>query len=158
MITIIKIALNYALMLEIIRESGRSNDEIIELLDQENSQLFNVFGEGIPDWQTLIDYYKKNQEIIKGMLYKEYEITFLTKGALKSLLRIKYRLAENIDFQDNGEILDNIRISSEHLDSLRIVIAKNWTIHEINKEEKKNLQTIRIELTNKMPNHLKLQE
>jgi len=123
-----KIALNYALMLEIIRESGRSNDEIIELLDQENSELFDVFGDGIPEWQTLIDYYHKNKEIIKNALYEEYEITFLTKGALKSLLRIKYGLAEGTDFQDNGEVLDNVKLSSEQLHSLQTIIAKNWIV------------------------------
>ena len=147
MIPIVKIALNYALMIEIIRESGRSNDEIIELLDQENSQLFNVFGEGIPDWQTLIDYYKRNKENIKSMLDDEYEITFLTKGALKSLLRIKYQLTEGTDFQDNGEILDNVKISNKKLESLRTILAKNWTIHE-----KQNPHEIRIELTNRTPN------
>jgi len=141
-----KIALNYALMLEIIRESGRSNDEIIELLDQENSELFDVFGDGIPEWQTLIDYYHKNKEIIKNALYEEYEITFLTKGALKSLLRIKYGLAEGTDFQDNGEVLDNVKLSSEQLHSLQTIIAKNWMIHEVDKTDQ-NIHVVRIELT-----------
>lgn len=146
----VKIALNYALMLEMIRESGRSNDEIIELLEQGNSGLFDELGEGIPDWQTLIDYYHKNKEVLTSALYEEYEITFLTKGALKSLLKIKYHLAEGADFQDNGEVLNNIKLSSEQIQSLRTIIAKNWTIHEINKMDGQDNQLLRIELANRL--------
>lgn len=139
-----KIALNYALMIEMIRMHHVSNEEITTLLEVGISESFEKFGEGIPDWQTLIDYYQQNKEKITAVIHDDYQITFLTKGALKSLLKFKYQLEENKDFQDNGQGLDNVKISPDSLNSLRLRMAKNWTIVDLPDQKQ-----IQIELTHK---------
>lgn len=139
-----KIALNYALMIEMIRMHNVSNEEMTALLELGNSESLEKFGEGIPDWQTLINFYQQNKEKISAVINDDYQITFLTKGALKSFLRFKYHLEENIDFQDNGQGLDHVKISPDALNSLKLKISKNWTIvHMPNQEQ------IKIELTHK---------
>lgn len=142
-----KIALNYALMIEMIRMHDVTNEEMISLLNSGNSKSFEKFGEGIPDWQTLIDFYQQNKEKISSVINDNYQITFLTKGALKSLLKFKYRLEEDKDFQDSGQHLYNVNISTDALNSLKLKIAKNWTIIDENKTNGQH--TVKIELTHK---------
>ncbi|MDF2856299.1 MAG: hypothetical protein K0Q87_2150 [Neobacillus sp.] len=137
----VKLALNYALMLEMIKAKGLDQQAIITLLNEGEEADFENFGEGIPTWKTLIDYYRINKNKFHLALKEGYEITFLTKGALKSLLRIKFGMKEGEDFIDTGEFLDQVKITNEDLDALQGVISKNWTIV---KEE-----GIKIELTYK---------
>lgn len=138
-----KIALNYALMIEMIRMHDVTNEEITSMLNSGDAKSLEKYGEGIPDWQTLIDFYVQNKEKISAVINDDYQITFLTKGALKSLLRFKYRLEENINFEDNGQGLVHLKISPDALHSLKQRIAKNWTILVDDKEQ------IKIELTHK---------
>ncbi|MHA6261481.1 hypothetical protein ACXYMX_16595 [Sporosarcina sp. CAU 1771] len=144
----VKIALNHALMIETIRAKGRSNEEIIELLKEGKSENFSAFGNGIPDWDTFINYYNENKEKISKALLEKYEVTFLTKGALKSLLRIKYNLVEGTDFEDKGESLDEIKLSEEQLKSLQTIISKNWMIHKVSPVDVDTSYVIKIELAN----------
>jgi hypothetical protein len=137
----VKLALNYALMLEMIKAKGFDNTSIIALLNEGDEEVFESIGEGIPTWKTLIDYYHINKDKCQRALKEGYEITFLTKGALKSLLRIKFGMKEGVDFIDTGEFLDQVNLTNENLEALKGVISKNWTIVQ---EE-----TIKIELTYK---------
>lgn len=134
-------------MIEMVRMHGVKNDEIKSLLEKGDSKELDAFGEGIPDWQTLIDYYQHHKNKVISVIHDQYQITFLTKGALKSLLSFKYGLRENEDFHDNGQGLDELKISSEALQSLKQRIAKNWTIIELSKTADHHL--VKIELTHK---------
>ncbi|WP_342432796.1 hypothetical protein [Neobacillus sp. FSL H8-0543] len=137
----VKLALNYALMLEMMKAKGLDNATIIALLNEADEEVLESIDEGIPTWKTLIDYYRINKDKCQRAIIEGYEITFLTKGALKSLLRIKFGMKEGVDFIDTGEFLDQVNITDENLEALHGVISKNWTIVL----EK----TIKIELTHK---------
>jgi hypothetical protein len=136
-------------MFEMIRNAGLSNEEIISLIEKGDSKLLKKFGDETLDWQTLIEYYQKNKLKCQQALIDGYEITFLTKGALKSLLKIKYNLCEGKDFLDAGDYLDKVKLSDLDLQSLKFILSKNWTIVEKKGCSYENHHVIKIELTNK---------
>lgn len=129
-------------MIEMIRMHGVSNKDLLLLLEKQDEEALSQFGHGIPDWQTLLNFYLKDKNFVKKMINDGYEIGFLTKGSLKGLLKYKYGLKENEDFYDCGDHLDHVKLSDEALHSLKSTIAKNWTIIEKENE-------IKIELTYK---------
>lgn len=124
----VKLALNYALMLEMIKAKEFSGPTIVSLLNEGNEELLESLGEGIPSWKTLVDYYHSNKDKFHQALKHGYEIGFLTKGALKSLLSIKFGMKEGEDFSDTGEYLKGVKMTGDHLQALREIIAMNWTI------------------------------
>lgn len=126
----VKLALNYALMLEMMKAKGFNNTTIVALLNEQNIEILESIGEGIPSWETMLEFYHQNPAKCHQALKNGYEITFLTKGALKSLLSIKFGLKEGEDFQDKGEYLDHVNITADQLFTLKEIISKNWTIVE----------------------------
>lgn len=149
----VKLALNIALMIEMIRAAGYSEDEMIAALKKGDHRRFEEIGEGIPDWETLIQYGKENWDKTEAAIRHGYEITFLTFGALRSLLRIKFNLLQEEDYQMADKHLENVKITAKDLESLKSVIAKNWTIVETGYDAEKELKIVRIELTHQPFNH-----
>lgn len=148
------LALNYALMLEMLKAKEFSNATIIALLSQGNEELLESIGEGIPTWKTLVDYYHLNKAKIHRALKEGYEITFLTKGGLKSLLLFRFGLKEGEDFTDTSEYLENVILSSDQLQELREVISKNWTIIVKEEDPEEDINVLKIELTYKPVFHI----
>ena len=145
----VKLALNYALMLEMIKAKEFSGPTIVALLNEGNEELLESIGEGIPSWKTLVDYYHSNKEKFHLALKHGYEIGFLTKGALKSLLSIKFGMKEGEDFLDTGEYLKGVKMTGNHLQELRDTIATNWTIVPKEENTEIDIHIIDIELTYK---------
>ncbi|MCB5238274.1 hypothetical protein AB1L07_15635 [Niallia alba] len=123
----IRVALNFAIMLEQVKEKGFMEEEIIQALETDDFVFFENCGNGLPDWETLFSYYKENRAGVKAIISDDYEITFLTKGALKRLLLLKYQLVEGRDYEDRGEILGTITLSKESFQQFTKIVAKNWT-------------------------------
>jgi hypothetical protein len=145
----VKLALNYALMLEMLKAKEFSGPTIVALLNEGNEELLESIGEGIPSWKTLVDYYHQNKAKLHQAFKEGYEITFLTKGALKSLLSIKFEMKEREDFVDTGEFLDEVKITSDNLQLLREVMSKNWTIVMLDEHTNEDTCQVKIELTYK---------
>lgn len=147
------LALNYALMLEMLKAKEFSNATIIALLNEGNEELLESIGEGIPTWKTLVDYYHLNKTKIHRAIKEGYEITFLTKGGLKSLLLFRFGLKEGEDFVDTGDHLEKVNLTSDQLQELREVISKNWTIVVTDvvtdEDSELDMNVITIELTYK---------
>jgi hypothetical protein len=145
----IKLALNYALMLEMMKAKGFSSPTIVALLSEGNEELLESIGEGIPSWKTLVDYYHLHKDKFHKALKEGYKISFLTKGALKSLLAIMFEMKEGVDFVDTGEYLDKVKFSSDNLQSLREVISNNWSIVVLEEDSEQDSVVVNIELTHK---------
>jgi hypothetical protein len=145
----VKLPLNYALMLEMMKAKEFSGSTIVALLNEGNEELLESMGEGIPSWKTLVDYYHQNKAKLHQAIKEGYEITFLTKGTLKSLLSIKFAMNEGEDFVDTGEFLDEVKITTDNLEILREVISKNWTIVTLGRNMDEDTYRIKIELTHK---------
>ncbi|MCM2531223.1 hypothetical protein NDK43_00665 [Neobacillus pocheonensis] len=147
MVEKVKLALNYALMLEMMKAKGFNNPTIVALLNEGNEEILESIGEGIPSWKTMLDFYHNNKTQFHQALRKGYEITFLTKGALKSLLSIKFEMKEGEDFVDTGEFLNQVKITGENLQALQEIISKNWTIVSLEVDSEHDIHLLKIELT-----------
>lgn len=145
----VKLALNYALMIEMIKAKGYQSNEVIDFLEEGNEPFLESLGEGIPTWKTMIEFYQQNKEKCQQAITEGYQITFLTKGALKSLLSIKFNMKEGQDFVDTGEFLDQVKITDENLQALKDIISKNWKIIMQEKSSDQGFNKINIELTHK---------
>lgn len=139
-----KLALNHAIMIEMIRRSGTADFEMIHLLKNGNSKDFTPYGEGIPDWQTFIDFYRTHTEKLEKAIINGYTITFLTKNALKTLLKIKYDLVENVDYQDFDFYLDGLVLTKSQIEDLQNFISVNWKV--IDKQSANEKHHVKIEL------------
>lgn len=126
--TNVLIAFNHALMIERLREQGISNGDIIDLLNEGSPEEFKKYGDGLPDWETFISFYNTNPEKIESAIQLGYKITFLTKGTLKTMLKIKFGVIENNDYQDNGTTLDGFTISYPTFEELKEMLSMNWII------------------------------
>ncbi|MDQ1144571.1 hypothetical protein QE429_001398 [Bacillus sp. SORGH_AS 510] len=144
----VKLALNYALMLEMMKAKGFDNPTIVDLLNEGNEEKLESIGEGIPSWKTMVDFYQGNKEKCHQAITSGYEFSFMTKGSLKSLLAIKFGMKEGEDFIDKGEFLDQVSMTSENLQVLQDMISKNWTIVE-QESSVQDKHLLKIELTYK---------
>ena len=123
----VRVALNYAIMLELVKSKGYKEEGIIQALERKDLAFFQSCGNGLPDWETLFAYYEENKTGVKAIIADDYEITFLTKGTLKRLLLLKFQLVEGRDFEDQGETLGTITLPKESFHSFTTILAKNWT-------------------------------
>ncbi|WP_066258456.1 hypothetical protein [Neobacillus drentensis] len=143
----VKLALNYALMLEMMKAKGFNNSTIVALLNKGDEELLESIGEGIPTWKAMVDYYNGNKVKCHQAIKSGYEFSFLTKGALKSLLSIKFGMKEGEDFVDTGEFLNTVKMTGENLQTLREMISKNWTIVLQDEDKEQDMYLLKIELT-----------
>ncbi|HEO8420159.1 hypothetical protein [Niallia sp. FSL W8-0635] len=123
----VRVALNFAIMLEQVKSKGYQEEEIIQALEKKDLVFFQSCGNGLPNWETLFTYYEKNRAGVKDILADDYEITFLTKGTLKRLLSLKYQMVEGRGFEDRGEVLGTMTLSKESFQQFAKILAKNWT-------------------------------
>ena len=124
----IRVALNFAIMLEQVKAKGFKEEAVSQALDTEDFAFFQNCGNGLPDWQTLFSYYKDNKAGVKAIMQDDYEITFLTKGTLKRIILLKYQLVEGRDYEDRGESIGTITLPTESFQQFTKILAKNWTI------------------------------
>lgn len=142
-----KLALNIALMLEMIRAKGLSDEELISVITQQDAQYFEQFGKGKPDWETFLQFTKDNWERSEQAIREGYEIVFLTFNALKSLLKIKFNLDADVDYEVGEKDLRQVILAERDLKALKEMLSKNWTIVEEAYDPETKLNKIRIELT-----------
>lgn len=129
---IARVPLNYAIMIEQVKSKGTNEERILQALQKREIALFELAGKGLPNWETLIQYYDENPEKVEKIIRDDYTITFLTKGTLKRLLFIKYQLKEGVDFEDKGESLQMITLLNTDFSVFSTILADNW---EIDKKE-----------------------
>ncbi|WP_088042392.1 hypothetical protein [Bacillus sp. EAC] len=141
----VSISINYAIMIEELRSAGVENGQLVEVLKQEDYEFLNQFGKGFPDWETLLKLYKRNEEEFNKIIYEGYQITFLTKGSLMTLLRFKFGIEVEKDYEDKGTAIEGILLSEEAANNLKDTLAINWKLSTY-VDEKDNLSKIRIEL------------
>lgn len=141
----VRIAINYAIMIERLRNEGVENSQLMTILKEENYEFLNQFGKGMPDWETLVKLFKQNEEDFDRILNKGYHIKFLTKGSLMTLLRLKYGIEVEKDYVDKETAIEGIVLSQEAVNIIKNTLAPNWKLTTY-VDEKDGLSKVRIEL------------
>ncbi|MBP0724966.1 hypothetical protein J5Y03_07155 [Bacillus sp. RG28] len=142
----VKVTINIAIMIEELRKQGVSTDEILSLLHKGDPKNFDEYGKGFPDWESFIGFYEKNQEHAVKAIEEGYCLTFLTKGSLQTLLRIKFDLQPESDYQVHEKYLDEIKMTTENFTLLKSLLAPNWVINKECFDQEKGVHVLRIEL------------
>jgi|GEM_PF-2291483 len=141
----VSIAINNAIMIESLRSAGVENIQLINAVREENFEFLNQYGNGFPDWETLIKLYKNNEENFNKIVNDGYQIKFLTKGSLMTLLRYKFGIEVEKDYEDIGTAIQGIHLSEEAINLIKHTLAANWKLSTY-VDEKDALKKIRIEL------------
>jgi uncharacterized protein (DUF111 family) len=141
-----KVTINIAIMIEELRKQGVSNNEMISLLHKREPKNFDEYGKGFPDWDSFIAFYEKNQEQAVKAIEEGYCLTFLTKGSLQTLLRIKFDLQPESDYQVHEKYLDEIEMTTENFNLVKSLLAPNWIINKEFFNQEKDVHVFRIEL------------
>lgn len=141
----IRIAINYAIMIERLRNEGVENSQLITILEEENYEFLNQLGKGMPDWETLISLFKQSEDDFKRILNEGYQIKFLTKGSLMTLIRLKYGIEVEKDYDDKGTAIEGMILSNEAVETIKNTLALNWKLTTY-VDEKDGISKVRIEL------------
>ena len=141
----VSIAINNAIMIESLRSAGVENIQLINAVKEENFEFLNQYGNGFPDWETLIKLYKNNEENFNKIINDGYQIKFLTKGSLMTLLRYKFGIEVEKDYEDMGTAIQGIYLSEEAINLIKHTLAANWKLSTY-ADEKDGLKKVRIEL------------
>jgi hypothetical protein len=141
----VSIAINNAIMIESLRSAGVENIQLINAVKEENFEFLNQYGNGFPNWETLINLYKNNEENFNKIVNDGYQIKFLTKGSLMTLLRYKFGIEVEKDYEDIGTAIQGIHLSEEAINLIKHTLAANWSLSTY-VDEKDGLKKIRIEL------------
>lgn len=141
----INIGINYAIMIERVRNAGVENNQFIQVLQEENIEFLSKIGNGMPDWETLTNLFKSNVDDFKKILEDGYQIKFLTKGSLMTLLRLKYGIEVEKDYEDKGTAIEGILLAEEAIEELKNTLANNWKLIPY-VDKKDQLTKVRIEL------------
>lgn len=132
-------------MIESLRSAGVENIQLINAVKEENFEFLNQYGNGFPDWETLINLYKNNVENFNKIINEGYQIKFLTKGSLMTLLRYKFGIEVEKDYEDMGTAIQGIYLSEEAINLIKHTLAANWNLSTY-VDEKDGLKKVRIEL------------
>ncbi|ODG92402.1 hypothetical protein BED47_19525 [Gottfriedia luciferensis] len=141
----VSIAINNAIMIESLRSAGVENIQLINAVKEENFEFLNQYGNGFPDWETLIKLYKNNEENFNKIVNDGYQIKFLTKGSLMTLLRYKFGIEVEKDYEEMGTAIQGFYLSEEAINLIKHTLAANWSLSTY-VDEKDGLKKIRIEL------------
>ncbi|QKE73607.1 hypothetical protein HPK19_12685 [Arthrobacter citreus] len=139
------IAINNAIMIERLRNAGVENEQLINALKEENYEFLNEYGNGFPDWETLVNLYKKDKENFIKLVNEGYQIKFLTKGSLMTLLKYKFGIEVEKDYEDVGTAIQGIQLSNEAVSNIKNTLAANWKLSTY-VDEIDGITKIRIEL------------
>lgn len=140
-----RIAINYAIMIERLRSEGVENSQLITVLKEENYEFLNQFGKGMPDWEALVKLFNQSEDDFQRILNEGYHIKFLTKGSLMTLLRLKYGIEAEKNYDDKGTALEGIILANEAVETIKNTLAPNWKLTTY-VDEKDGLSKVRIEL------------
>ncbi|PGL71407.1 hypothetical protein [Bacillus sp. AFS055030] len=141
----VSIAINNAIMIESLRSAGVENIQLINAMKEENFEFLNQYGKGFPDWQTLINLYKNSEENFNKIVNDGYQIKFLTKGSLMTLLRYKFGIEVEKDYEDIGTAIQGVYLSEEAIDLIKHTLSANWKLSTY-VDGKDGLKKVRIEL------------
>ncbi|WP_374720848.1 hypothetical protein [Peribacillus tepidiphilus] len=145
----VKISVHLALLIESVRANGIDQEEMLHLLEKRDYSRFQEVLEGLSDWEELGEFYHNDPSTCKRAILEGYQVKFLTKGGLKSFLKVKYHLEAGKDFEEAESALHGIHLLSADLETLRSALSINWTIVEEDFDEEKAVHVIRIEQTYK---------
>lgn len=120
-----KVTLMDAYLVETLRKSGISDDEIMEKVEEGKVEEFQHVHKKF-DFTLLYGLKHELQEILKD----GYEIKFLTIHGLINLLEMKFKKEKGTDYEENEFVLSKLVLDEEEENRLRQMVSANWMIEK----------------------------
>jgi hypothetical protein len=126
----VKLSQRDALMIEVLRANGISDQDLLQRLKQGDIQSFQDIGGGDFDYAELLSFAQENWEVLEQAVLHGYEIKFNTISGIRYLLKVKFNKHPDTDYQNRGDHLDQLALTKDEFAALRSVLSRYWSIAE----------------------------
>ncbi|MBO1005786.1 hypothetical protein [Pseudogracilibacillus auburnensis] len=138
----IKISLPIAYMIETLRHNGVSNQELIEQIEKKDVSPWKVFNSNF-DFNELVNLSKKDD--FTSIIQDGYTIKFVTIRGLQNLLRLKFDLLQERDYDLTENGIAGLTMDQQQFATLKQMLSPNCIIHK-NSSDTEGKTSINIEL------------
>lgn len=127
--TVHKISLMDAYLIETLRKNGISNEEILAKLKTGNVESWQKFHEQF-DFNDLLMLANKDIDQFQKILDQGYQVKFITFNGLKNLLRMRFSKVPDRDYELTEKGIKNLHLNQKQLASLKQMLSGNWVLEE----------------------------
>jgi hypothetical protein len=145
----VKVSQHTALMIEVLRANGITDQDLIHYMKQGDIDPFKQIGEGHFDFAELLDFAREHWEQFERAVRDGYQITFNTINGIKYLLSVKFNQIADRDYENKGTYLDRLKLKQGEIDWLRSVLSKYWYVVELEDQPQEDWKLVKIEMMNK---------
>jgi|SRR5699024_1638977 len=132
-----KVTLMEAYLIETLRSNGISNDELLEKVAHKDVRSWEDINPKF-DFNGLIDLYEKDEAAFKSIINEGYKVKFLTFKGLENLLKFRLNKVAEEDYEllENG--ISGLKVKEEELNVIKQLLSANWTVHETENNDNLN--------------------
>lgn len=133
-----------AYQLETLRSNGLDNTSLLTALEKKDQKTFLEIDDSF-DYEDLLAAADGQLDLFKEALHSGYRIKFLTKFGIKNLVKLKYGLEANKDYTMEDTRFDNLYLSKNQLEEVRLLVSPHWHVFEKKDEKGSFVVTIKHE-------------
>lgn len=123
-----KITLMDAYMIETLRSSGISNQEILAQIKQGNVDVWQDLHEHF-DFNELLKLAEQDIEKFQSILLDGYNVKYLTFKGLQNLIKFRFGKEQDKDYQLTETSIENLNLNKDQAQTLKQMISQNWIFH-----------------------------
>ncbi|AKF92974.1 hypothetical protein [Brevibacillus laterosporus] len=143
--SLVKLSQNEALMIEVLRAEGVTDEELLDALKKEDISDFQQCSDDF-DFSHLLDFSRQNWNELEQAVREGYQIKFNTINGIKYLIFVRLNQVADRDYQNKGDYLSEIKLKEAEVIWLQSVLSKNWTVVEQKQDQNSELKVVQIEL------------
>ena len=134
-----KLSLPTVYKIETVRSKGVSNEELLAKIETGDVSSWSEYNSNF-DFNELVELYNNNPEEFKSIVENGYAVKFVTLPGLKNLLKLKYGMLEERDYQPTETGISGLQVDEDQYAAIKQMLSKNWKIEELASEGKKVLK------------------
>lgn len=119
-----------AILIESLKSNRMDEETILHHLRNDDAEALNNFDDTL-DYGYLLEVYRTDPEAIEHAIVASYRIRFVTRGGLTNLLRLKFDLLEERDFELGQAEFIFPSISHTLLDEIAELLSANWKVEKL---------------------------
>ncbi|MDN9010478.1 hypothetical protein [Brevibacillus laterosporus] len=135
--SLVKLSQNEALMIEVLRAKGVTDEELLDALKKEDISDFLQCSDDF-DFSQLLDFSRQNWCELEQAVREGYQIKFNTINGIKYLISVRLNQVADRDYQNKGDYLAEIKLKEAEVIWLQSVLSKNWTVVEQKQDPKQD--------------------
>lgn len=134
-----KLSLPTVYKIETVRSKGVSNEELLAKVEAGDISSWSEYNSNF-DFNELVELYNHDPEAFKSILEDGYSVKFVTLPGLKNLLKLKYDMLEERDYQPTETGISGLQVDENQYAAIKQMLSKNWKIEELASDGKKVLK------------------